>query len=161
MYKLYINGEKRGEYPTFEEAKKAYDECGYVVKFLYEPDKTYFVATLSSTGSIIGHDHMYHRNTAKCTGLFVAENKNQIAKFLEKANWHHGGSSSRSTKARLYGNRGYGRLFNSKDNFEDFECMLLHDYLDNCNINYFSKLNESLGAIDVKTYKGVIPYRLW
>ena len=161
MYTLYVNGEEKREYPSFEEAKKAYDECGYIEKFLYQPDKTYFVGTLSSTGSIIGHDHMYHRDTAKCTGLFLADNKNQIAKFLEKANWHHGGSSSRSSKARLYGNKGYGCLYNSKDDFNAFEYTVLHDYLNQYNINYSFKLDDSFGAIDVKTYKGGNPYRLW
>lgn len=161
-YILYMVSEssdvKQSEYDCFEDAKIAYENCGSHLRFLYQPNKTYFIGTLSSTGYKIGHDHQYHKDTAKCTGLFIAENKNQIKKFLDKANWHHG-NAFKSSKARLYGNRGYGSLYRNDE--DGFEYELIQNYLSSFNINYSFMLDSGFGAVDIETYKERNPYRLY
>lgn len=152
-YILYFdssNGIENLEFVHFDEAEEAYENCNSQIKFLYQPDKTYFVGTLSSTGYKVGHDHLYHKDTAKCTGLFIAKNKNQIAKFLEKVNWHHQGASE-SSKARLYGNKGYGFLY--KDDNDEFEYHLAQYYLSSFNIQFPSMIESGFGAIDIENYK--------
>ena len=160
-YILYTRNTKT-VFDSIQEAKEAFEKRQGEPRFLYQPDKTYFVGTMSSTGSVVGHDHMYHKSVAKCTGLFIAKNKNQIKVFLEKACWYHGGASW-STKARLYGKGPYGSLYQSniEDEWELFEYEIQDYYLSPSNINSFSKLKDSYGAIDIKTYKGCNPYKLW
>ena len=160
-YILYFESKGKIEkikYDSFNEAKESYEKCGSLIRFLYQPNKTYFIGTLSSTGYKVGHDHLYHKDTAKCTGLFIAENKNQIMKFLDKINWHHQGAG-KSSKARLYGNKGYGFLVkNDNDNFEDY---LIDDYLNSFNINYPSMVESGFGAINIKNYISKYnPYRM-
>lgn len=159
-YALYFvnNGVAKLDFVHFDEAKEAYKNCNSQIKFLYQPDKTYFIATLSSTGYKVGFDHLYHKDTAKCTGLFIAENKNQIAKFLNKVNWHHQGASE-SSKARLYGNKGYGFLY--KDDSDEFEYHLTQYYLSSFNIQFSSMIESGFGAIDIENYKRKEnPYRM-
>ena len=139
-------------FDDFDSAKKAYDECSDVYKFLYQPDKTYFVGTLTSTGSVIGHDHRNHRDVVKCVGLFMAKNKNQISKFLEKAGWYHQGSSGSSSKARLYGNGPYGSLYQSNTDLEQFKQYVQVYYLTSYNIAYPNKLESGFGAVDIQSY---------
>lgn len=144
----------RTEYETFEEALVAYNNCSELHKFLYQPDKTYFLGTLSSTGYKIGYDHKYHKHVAKCYGLFMADNPNQIKNFLTKVGWHHQGSSRNSNKARLYGNGPYGSLYQSNSDDERygwdyFNSTIQGDYLVGSNIRNFNKLRDDFGAIDV------------
>ena len=160
----------RAEYDTFEEALKAYNNCSESHKFLYQPDKTYFLGTLSSTGYKVGHDHKYHKDIAKCYGLFIADNPNQISRFLTKVDWHHQGSSRNSSKARLYGNGPYGSLYSSNSNdgqygWDYFDSAIQRNYLAGDNICYFHKLSDDFGAIDVTKADKYIgsynnPYRL-
>ena len=167
-YILYTRNNKT-EYDTFEEAKKAYEKCPELYKFLYQPDKVYFLGTISSTGKKVGHDHKLHRTVAKCYGLFMAENKNQIKRYLEKAAWYRQGADtyySEPSKARLYGNGPYGSLYQNNDNqwtgWEHFEHDLQFWYLQESNISYPHRLDDTYGAIDVS--KPVIrdnPYRLY
>ena len=151
-------------FDSFEEAREAYKSCSENPRFLYQPDKIYFLGTLSSTGYEVGHDHMYHKSVAKCEALFEAKNKNQIKVFLKNnARWHHQGSATRSTKARLYGNGPYGYLYQSniEDDWLSFEFVLQHYYLSPTNIQAFFEIEDSYGAIDIKIFKGHNPYRLW
>ena len=161
-YILYTANTKT-VFDSFEEAKEAYKNCSEEPRFLYQPDKIYFLGTLSSTGYEIGHDHMYHKSVAKCEALFEAKNKNQIKVFLENACWHHQGSSSRSTKARLYGKGPYGCLYQSNvdEDWPSFEYVLQREYLSPSNIKAFFEIEDSYGAIDIKTFEKYNPYRLW
>ena len=165
-YILYTPDTKT-EYDSFEEAKQSYNDCKENLKFLYQPDKVYFLGTISSSGLYIGHDHMYHKTTGKCYGLFIADNKNQIKAFLNKALWKHQGASAHITNARLYGNGPYGSLYQSNSDdirtgWDAFDNSIQQDYLSNGNITFPSWLQEGFGAIDVKTYngRGKNPYRL-
>ena len=161
-YILYFESKGKIEkikYDSFNEAKESYEKCDSLIRFLYQPNKTYFIGTLSSTGYKVGHDHLYHKDTAKCTGLFIAKNKNQIMKFLDKANWHHQGASN-SSKARLYGNKGYGFLLKNDNN--EFEYRIINYYLTSFNIGFPSMLESGFGAIDLeKYYSRNNPYRIY
>lgn len=157
MYILYsstgsYDSRNKEVYETFEEAKSAYDSCPDAYKFLYQPDETYFLGTISVTGYKVGRDHSYHKDTAKAYGLFTAKNKSQVAKFLDSVGWKHLGAS-KSSKARLYGNGPYGSLYrvnrNSSDvDWTEFERALYRDYFRN-NIIYPSMLDSGFGAVDV------------
>lgn len=159
-YILYTLTSKT-EYTSQEEAEAAYNASPEYLKFLYQPDKIYFVGTISATGYIIGHDHGYHKDTAKCCGLFIADNKSQINTFLKNAHWKHQGASKGTSNARLYGNGPYGSLYRSDKDWKNFEWELLHSYLTPGNINYFHLLVPGHGAIDVKTARKSNPYRMY
>ena len=159
-YILYIkslDSSMRVEFDTSEEAIKAYNTCSEKDKFLYQPNKTYFLGTLKSTGKIVGPDHGYHRTIASCTGLFIAKNKNQIKTFLENIKgytWYNQSSEARATKARLYGNGPYGFLYSSK--IEDkkygwnlFDKSIIRKYFSYNNIINDECLKYAYGAIDI------------
>lgn len=159
-YILYTRTSKT-EYNSFEEAQEAYNSCGEYEKFLYQPDKTYFLGTVSATGYIIGHDHNYHKDTAKCCGLFMADNKSQVETFLKRSGWRHQGASSNRSAARLYGNGPYGSLYQSDKDWNDFDRTIQREYLTTGNINYYHQLDQGRGAIDVATYHGSNPYKMY
>ena len=165
-YILYTADSKE-VFNTFDEAVAAYKSIPHGrPKFLYQPDKTYFLGTLSSTGYRIGHDHAYHKDTAKCYGLFIARNVNQISTFLSRVAWKHKGSSTKSSSARLYGNGPYGSLYKvdrnvSTKDWDRFEYALQRDYLWESNIQYTYLLDSGFGAIDVtNTERMQNPYAL-
>lgn len=143
---------------SFEDAKAAWEEVSEYGAFLYDPNKTYWVGTLSSTGYNVGHDHMLHRHTAKCCGLFIAENLKQIKTFLSDVEWRYR-SNRDSSAARLYGNGPYGFLYCSKTNREEFDDSVIRYYTDS-NISYAHKLSSGYGALNVNTYHGCNPYNI-
>ena len=143
------------EFDDFESAKQAYKEHSGNDKFLYQPDKTYFLGTVVSTSYVTGHDHRRHKNTAKITGLFIAKNKNQINKFLEKSGWKTPRGDD-GTVARLYGNGPYGSLCQSNTDWERFK-LNLNSYFYKID-RYASALDADFGAIDVSKDSCRCPY---
>ena len=150
----YILFTQNGEqvFDDWESAEKAYKECPAKEKFLYAPDKDYFLCTLSSVGWRIGHDHGYHRDIAKCRALFRAKNKNQIANFLKRAEWKQGRSQAETTIARI-DNGPRGGVYNSRADWEQFKNALHRNYLWDHNISYTAALADSYGAVDVDTFQ--------
>ena len=144
------------EVDTFNEAESFYNMCKEP-RFLYQPDKVYFLGTLVSTGKRIGHDRLYHRSVAKCEGLFISKNKNQIKVFLEKVDWHHPGSHSESSKVRLYGKGSYGSLHQSNQDWEEFDRSIVFEYFKS-NIYSEKLLLKGYGAIDVSIPENIEYY---
>lgn len=163
-YILYTSTTKT-EIDTFEDAKVAYNDSREL-RFLYQPDKTYYLCTISASGSVVGDDHAYYRDTAKCYGLFISRSANQIEIFLNSIGWRHQGASKNLTKARMYVDNNRSNLLkvssaNSPD-FEKFEYFLQHYYLKPSNINSYYLLENGYGAIDVKNYDSKMnPYYLY
>ena len=153
------------EFDTFTEAETAYKNCTER-KFLYQPEKTYFLGTLVSTGKVLGLDNLYHRRTVKCKGLFISKNKNQIKTFLEKVDWHPPVTPTDSSKVRLYKNGTTETLYQSnlKNSWEGFNRDIFQEYL-TCNIYFDKLLEKGYGAIDVgipenvQYYYHKIPYQ--
>ena len=160
-YILFTMSDKT-EYGTFKEAVDAYDSCKEDIKFLYQPDKNYILTALSSTGVKVGHDHQYHKNTAICYALFIADSKAQVERFLKEVCWRHQGAYE-ATNARIY--RGsYCSFCRSNKDSETFVSLLKHEYLLDSNIKNAYKLKDGFGAIDTSKpnkYRRNNPYRMY
>ena len=139
-YILFDRGNET-EFDNYEEAVEAYKSLNSKYKFLYQPDKRYFFVTLSSTGKYVGHDHLYHRTTKKCDAIFIANNINQIARFLNKVSWRYGSGYS---KYRIYdGHYGSSPVCSDTD-WSRFESGVRRAYLETTYL-----LDRDFGALDV------------
>lgn len=143
-YILYFNKDTQ-EFNNYDDAVRAYNNCNGCAKFLYQPDKRYFLITLSSTGFNYGK-----RNTVKAYGLFIAKNINQIRKFLANdVKWQvFGGYRSEYSKFRIY-TGGYGSAPVCSDtDWEKFNFMVKRE------LTSFGKsydLKKDFGALDVNS----------
>ena len=150
------------EYSTFKEAADAYDSCKEDIKFLYQPDKTYILTAISSTGVKVGRDHQYHKDTAICYALFIADSKAQVERFLREVCWRHQGASE-ANNARIY-KGSYGSYCRSDKDPETFVNLLKHVYLSDSNIKFAYMLEDGFGAIDASMpnkYRRYNPYRMY
>jgi hypothetical protein len=138
-------GKNKSYFENYEDAVNAYKSCRDAYKFLYQPDKTYYLVTLSSSGFYVGHDHGYHKETLKCSALFIAKNMNQLRKFLESMkNW----SRREYSKYRIYtGHYGCSPVC-SKTDWRKFESELQSRYLRD-KVSY--RLERGFGALDIST----------
>ncbi len=132
------------QFDDYDEAVRAYKSCRGA-KFLYQPDKRYFLLTLSSTGFEYGR-----RKTVKAHGLFIAKNINQIRKFLTNdVDWRvSGGYSSDYSKFRIY-TGGYGDdPICSDTDFERFNYYVCRELY---SLFSYSDLEKDFGALDVNS----------
>ena len=152
-YILYHRGSVPEEFDDYQEAVKAYDSCRNETRFLYQPDKRYFIVTLSASG-YESYRHTPRRTTAKATGVFIAKNINQIKKFLANyANWRFDNSPD-ATKYRIYIG-GYGmNPVCSDTEWERFnmECRRGFDY--------WYSYDTDFGAVDVNSANEHIKYSM-
>lgn len=128
-------------FDNYEDAVSAYKQLkGSVRKFLYQPDKRYFLLTLASTGFNYGK-----RCTVKATGLFIAKNINQIRKFLDEVDWRvFGGYRSDYSKFRIY-KGGYGMKPVCSTDWDEFDDEIRRHLYDLKPYNF----DKWFGALDI------------
>lgn len=127
-------------FDNYEDAVNAYKQLKSYKKFLYQPDKRYFLLTLASTGFNYGK-----RCTVKTTGLFIAKNINQIRKFLDDVDWRvYGGYDKDYSKFRIY-TGGYGMNPVCSEDWEKFDDQISRHLTDLDSYN----LEKWFGALDI------------
>ena len=148
-------------YDSFEEAKEAYDNCKIPEKFLYQPNKTYILCMLSASAMKTQHDHSFRRETVRGWGLFVANNRNQINKFLLDSDWTWGTGYDKG-RIRICTQKWFkDNFYCSRTDWKYFKDELYNHFMNDA-IFYRYDDETDFGAIDVKTFSSYSqPFDLW